>query len=87
MLEPLFHCNLRCKGCGKISHPDEILKKRMSPKECMAAVEECGAPVVSIAGGEPLLHPPDYRDCRGLSGPEKIRVPVYQCPSGPEANP
>jgi hopanoid biosynthesis associated radical SAM protein HpnH len=56
MLEPLFHCNLRCKGCGKISHPEEILNKRLSPEECMAAAEECGAPVVSIAGGEPLLH-------------------------------
>ena len=56
MLEPLFHCNLACMGCGKIAHPEEILKKRMSPEECMGAIEECGAPVVCIAGGEPLLH-------------------------------
>ncbi|MGH7119154.1 MAG: adenosyl-hopene transferase HpnH [Acetobacteraceae bacterium] len=56
MLEPLFRCNLACKGCGKIDYPDEILNQRLSPEECFAAVEECGAPVVAIAGGEPLLH-------------------------------
>jgi len=56
MLEPLFRCNLACAGCGKIDYPDEILKQRLSVDECMAAVDECGAPVVSIAGGEPLLH-------------------------------
>jgi hopanoid biosynthesis associated radical SAM protein HpnH len=57
MLEPLFRCNLKCKGCGKISQPPEILAKHLSVKECIDAAEECGAPVVSIAGGEPLLHP------------------------------
>ncbi len=57
MLEPLFKCNLKCKGCGKTAYPTEILNKRMSPSECIEAVEECGAPVVSIPGGEPLLHP------------------------------
>lgn len=56
MLEPLFHCNLACVGCGKIAHPENILKKRLSVQECVAAVKECGAPMVSIAGGEPLLH-------------------------------
>jgi len=56
MLEPLFRCNLACAGCGKIDYPDEILKQRLSVDECLAAVDECGAPVVSIAGGEPLLH-------------------------------
>lgn len=56
MLEPLFRCNLACAGCGKIDYPDEILNKRLSVAECIAAAEECGAPVVSIAGGEPLLH-------------------------------
>jgi len=55
-LEPLLQCNLACAGCGKISHPDEILRKRLSVEDCIAAVEECGAPVVSIAGGEPLIH-------------------------------
>src|SRR5881227_3823315 len=56
MLEPLFRCNLACAGCGKIDYPDEILNQRLSVEECLAAVDECGAPVVSIAGGEPLLH-------------------------------
>ena len=56
MLEPLFRCNLACAGCGKIDYPDEILNQRLSFEQCMAAIDECGAPVVSIAGGEPLLH-------------------------------
>ncbi|QOL48201.1 adenosyl-hopene transferase HpnH [Massilia litorea] len=56
MLEPLFRCNLACAGCGKIDYPDEILNLRLSRDECLGAVDECGAPVVSIAGGEPLLH-------------------------------
>ncbi len=56
-LEPLFQCNLACAGCGKIQHPDHILRRRMSVQDALAAVEECGAPVVSIAGGEPLIHP------------------------------
>jgi hopanoid biosynthesis associated radical SAM protein HpnH len=56
MLEPLFRCNLACAGCGKIDYPDEILNQRLSFEQCMEAIEECGAPAVSIAGGEPLLH-------------------------------
>ena len=56
MLEPLFRCNLACGGCGKIQHPVEVLRRHLSPEACFAAVDECGAPVVSIAGGEPLLH-------------------------------
>ncbi len=56
MLEPLFRCNLACAGCGKIDHPEAILDKRLSVEECVAAVDECGAPVVSIPGGEPLIH-------------------------------
>ena len=56
MLEPLFRCNLACPGCGKIDYPDAILNKRLSYAECIEAVEECGAPIVSIPGGEPLLH-------------------------------
>ena len=56
MLEPLYRCNLACAGCGKIDYPDEILNQRLSYDECMAAIDECGAPAVSIAGGEPLLH-------------------------------
>lgn len=56
-LEPLFACNLSCAGCGKIQHPPEVLRRRMPVDQAVAAVEECGAPMVSIAGGEPLLHP------------------------------
>jgi hopanoid biosynthesis associated radical SAM protein HpnH len=56
-LEPLFACNLACQGCGKIQHPASVLKRRMSVEDAVRAVEECGAPVVSIAGGEPLMHP------------------------------
>ncbi len=56
MLEPLFRCNLSCAGCGKIDYPDSILNRRLSVEECLAAVDECGAPVVAIPGGEPLLH-------------------------------
>ena len=56
-VEPLFRCNLACAGCGKIQQPEEILNKRLTVEQCVAAAEECGAPVVSIAGGEPLIHP------------------------------
>lgn len=56
MLEPLFRCNLACAGCGKIDYPEEILNKRLSYDDCMEAIDECGAPMVSIAGGEPLIH-------------------------------
>ena len=56
MLEPLFRCNLACSGCGKIDYPAPILNQRLSVQECLDAVDDCGAPVVAIAGGEPLLH-------------------------------
>jgi hopanoid biosynthesis associated radical SAM protein HpnH len=56
-IEPLFRCNLACAGCGKIQQPEEILAKRLTVEQCLGAAEECGAPVVSIAGGEPLIHP------------------------------
>ncbi|PPQ38380.1 hopanoid biosynthesis associated radical SAM protein HpnH [Rhodoblastus acidophilus] len=56
MLEPLFRCNLACSGCGKIDYPDKILNQRLPYEDCMEAIDECGAPVVVIAGGEPLLH-------------------------------
>ena len=56
MLEPLFRCNLACAGCGKIDYPAEILNQRLSVEQCLGAAAECGAPVVAIAGGEPLLH-------------------------------
>src|SRR6266540_7499818 len=56
-LEPLFQCNLACSFCGKIQHPEHILKQRMPVEQAIGAIEECGAPMVSIAGGEPLIHP------------------------------
>ncbi|MBW4511890.1 MAG: adenosyl-hopene transferase HpnH [Scytonematopsis contorta HA4267-MV1] len=79
MLEPLFRCNLACSGCGKIQHPPEILKKNLTPEECFAAADECGAPVVSIPGGEPLLHPQIDEIVRGLVQRKKF---IYLCSNG-----
>ncbi len=76
MLEPLYRCNLACAGCGKIQHPDEILKARLSPAQCFAAVDECGVPVVSIPGGEPLIHPEIDTIVAGLIERKKF---VYLC--------
>ena len=76
MLEPLFRCNLACAGCGKIQHPAAILRKNLAPAECFHAAEECGAPVVSIAGGEPLLHPQIDEIAAGLVARKKF---VYLC--------
>jgi hopanoid biosynthesis associated radical SAM protein HpnH len=76
MLEPLFRCNLACAGCGKIDYPEEILDRRLSPAECMAAIDECGAPVVSIAGGEPLIHKEMPEIVRGFIEKKKF---VYLC--------
>ncbi|HVJ50887.1 MAG TPA: adenosyl-hopene transferase HpnH [Aliidongia sp.] len=76
MLEPLFRCNLACAGCGKIDYPDEILNQRLSVKECLDAVDECGAPVVSIAGGEPLLHKELHQVVEGIIARKKF---VYLC--------
>jgi len=79
MLEPLFRCNLACTGCGKIQHPAEILKQHLSPEQCFAAVEECGAPIVSIPGGEPLLHPQIGEIVQGLVERRKF---IYLCTNG-----
>jgi hopanoid biosynthesis associated radical SAM protein HpnH len=79
MLEPLFRCNLACPGCGKIQHPTEILKQNLTPEQCFAAVEECGAPIVSIPGGEPLLHPQITEIVQGLVERKKF---VYLCTNG-----
>jgi hopanoid biosynthesis associated radical SAM protein HpnH len=76
MLEPLFRCNLACAGCGKIQHPTEILRQHLSPESCFKAVEDCGAPIVSIAGGEPLLHPQIEAIAAGLVARKKF---VYLC--------
>jgi len=72
MLEPLFQCNLACAGCGKIDHPKEILQKRMSVEDALRAVDECGAPVVSIPGGEPLIHKEMPQIVQGLIAREKF---------------
>lgn len=74
MLEPLFRCNLACAGCGKIDYPDEILNQRLSYEECMAAIDECGAPAVSIAGGEPLLHREMPRIVEGFVARKKFVI-------------
>jgi hopanoid biosynthesis associated radical SAM protein HpnH len=76
MLEPLFRCNLACNGCGKIDYPDPILNQRLSLAECLEAVDECGAPVVSIAGGEPLLHKEMPQVVKGIIARKKF---VYLC--------
>ena len=76
MLEPLFRCNLSCAGCGKIDYPDEILNKRMSVKDCLNAVDECGAPIVSIPGGEPLVHKEIGEIVKGIIDKGKF---VYLC--------
>jgi len=79
MLEPLFRCNLACPGCGKIDYEDSILNKRMSVDECLQAVDECGAPIVSIPGGEPLLHKEMDKIVAGIVARKKF---VYLCTNG-----
>ncbi len=76
MLEPLFRCNLACAGCGKIDYPEEILNRRLSVEECLAAVDECGAPIVSIPGGEPLIHKEMPQIVEGIIERKKF---VYLC--------
>ncbi len=79
MLEPQFRCNLACAGCGKIDYPEEILNRRLTLEECLSSAEECGAPVVSIAGGEPLMHPDMPRIVSSLIERKKF---VYLCTNG-----
>ncbi|MGC1785063.1 MAG: adenosyl-hopene transferase HpnH [Acidobacteriaceae bacterium] len=76
MLEPLFRCNLACAGCGKIQYPAHVLKKELTPEQCFRAVEECGVPMVSIPGGEPLMHPKIGEIVAGLVERKKY---VYLC--------
>ena len=76
MLEPLFRCNLACAGCGKIQYPAHVLKRELTPEECFKAAEDCGAPMVSIPGGEPLLHPRIGEIVEGLVARKKY---VYLC--------
>ena len=79
MLEPLFRCNLACPGCGKIDYEDSILNKRLSVETCLQAVDECGAPIVSIPGGEPLLHKEIGAIVQGIVARKKF---VYLCTNG-----
>lgn len=76
MLEPLFRCNLACAGCGKIQYPDHVLDKRLTPEQCWTAAEECSAPIISIPGGEPLIHPEMPEIVRGLVERKKY---IYLC--------
>jgi hopanoid biosynthesis associated radical SAM protein HpnH len=76
MLEPLFRCNLACAGCGKIQYPAHILKKELTPEECFKAVDECGTPMVSIPGGEPLMHSQIDKIVEGLVARKKY---IYLC--------
>jgi hopanoid biosynthesis associated radical SAM protein HpnH len=76
MLEPLFRCNLACAGCGKIQYPAHVLKRELTPEQCFSAVDECGAPMVSIPGGEPLLHPQIKQIVQGLIERKKY---IYLC--------
>jgi len=76
MLEPLFRCNLACAGCGKIQYPGHVLRQQLSAEECLRAVDECGAPMVSIPGGEPLLHPQIAEIVDGLIARRKY---IYLC--------
>ncbi len=76
MLEPLFRCNLACAGCGKIQYPAHILKTELTPEECFQAIDECGAPMVSIPGGEPLMHTQIKEIVEGLVARKKY---IYLC--------
>lgn len=76
MLEPLFRCNLACAGCGKIDYPEETLDRRLSVQECLDAVDDCGAPIVSIPGGEPLIHNEMPEIVEGIIERKKF---VYLC--------
>jgi hopanoid biosynthesis associated radical SAM protein HpnH len=76
MLEPLFRCNLACAGCGKIQYPADVLRRHLTPEQCFQAADECGAPIISIPGGEPLLHPQIDEIVAGLVARKKY---IYLC--------
>ncbi len=76
MLEPLVRCNLNCAGCGKVQYPGHVLKRELSLQDCLAAVDACPAPIVSIPGGEPLLYPPIDQLVKELVNRRKY---IYLC--------
>jgi hopanoid biosynthesis associated radical SAM protein HpnH len=79
MLEPLHACNLTCTGCGRIREYSQTIKDRLTVAECLASVDECGAPIVSICGGEPLIYPEIGRLVRGIL---QRRKHIYLCTNG-----
>ncbi len=79
MLEPLFRCNLACAGCGKIQYSADVLRQHLTPEQCFKAAQECGAPMISIPGGEPLLHPQIAEIVQGFVDRRKY---VYLCTNG-----
>ena len=79
MLEPLFRCNLACAGCGKIQYPAHILKAQLTPEQVFSAVDDCGTPMVSIPGGEPLLHPQMPEIVGWAGGAQEVCVYVHEC--------
>src|SRR5260370_22462496 len=79
MLEPLHACNLTCTGCGRIREYSQTIKERLSVEECLDSVDECGAPIVSICGGEPMIYP---EICRLVRGILKKRRNIYLCTNG-----
>ena len=84
MLEPLFRCNLACVGCGKIDYPDAILNRGCRCKECLDAVDECGAPMVAIPGGEPLIHREIGEIVEGHRRAQEVRLAVHECAAAGE---
>ncbi len=78
MLEPLHACNLTCTGCGRIREYESSIRERLSLEQCLKAVDECGAPMVSICGGEPLLYPDIGPLCDGDSGSRQVHPAVHQ---------
>src|SRR5437016_11165597 len=79
MLEPLHACNLTCTGCGRIREYEQTIKQKLSVEECLASVDECGAPIVSICGGEPMIYPDIGPLVRGIL---KRRKHIYLCTNG-----
>ena len=78
MLEPTHQCNLSCQGCGRIQEYQDTLGQSLTLEECLGSVEECGAPVVTITGGEPLIYPPVFELLAGTGAPPEAHLSVHQ---------